>query len=331
MQTTESWQNALSRAITDPAELLALLQLDPELLPAAEAASRLFELRVPRGFVDRMKKGDPTDPLLQQVLPLYEELNTAPDFSLDPLQESLGNPLPGLLHKYQGRVLLTLTGSCGVNCRYCFRRNFPYAENNPGSSGLEKIMDYIKNDASIHEVIFSGGEPLVATDKRLQQLIQNLRAIPHVKTLRIHTRMPIVIPERITEEFLNLFEPNALRWVVVIHCNHAQEIDDTVIAALQKLRARGVTLLNQSVLLKNINDNAASLIALSEALFSAGVLPYYLHLLDKAQGTAHFEVSKEKAQALWWEMAKNLPGYLVPKLVYEQGGAPAKLPVCPPF
>lgn len=319
-----SWQQSLKEAITDPQELLAILELSPDLLSAAQKATQLFPLRVPRGFVVRMEKGNIKDPLLQQVLPVGAELNEVEGFIEDPLKEQNANPIPGLLHKYHGRVLLTVTGACGVNCRYCFRRHFPYEENNPGSKGWEKAVAYIAADKSIAEVILSGGDPLMANDAYLAKLSQKIAEIPHVTTLRIHTRMPIVMPERITTEFLAWFSQSRLQPVMVVHCNHANEINQEVMAAMQLLKQAGVTLLNQSVLLKNINDSVDCLVCLSRALFGMGVLPYYLHLLDKTRGTAHFDIDETTAKSLIWEVTQRLPGYLVPKLVREEAGYGAK-------
>ncbi len=323
----KSWQIALKNIITDPAELIKLLELDPGLLPAAQAAAKLFPLRAPRGFVARMQKGDSQDPLLQQVLPLGAELIEVPGFTVDPLQEKKANPIPGLLHKYHGRVLLTVVGNCAINCRYCFRREFPYSENNPGNKGWEQVLNYIAADQTITEVIFSGGDPLVAPDEHLAQLSRKIAAIPHVKTLRIHSRLPIVLPERINKEFMDWFSGLSLRPVLVVHCNHPQEIDSDVRSALSDLKQAGITLLNQAVLLKKINNNVSTLVELSEALFDVGVLPYYLHMLDKVQGVAHFEVAEDKARELLWGVTQRLPGYLVPKLVREVPGVSAKVPI----
>lgn len=321
------WQKQLAQAISDPAELIQILKLNPEQLPQALLAARQFPLRVPRGFVARMQAGNPEDPLLKQVLPLGIELHTQPGYVQDALAERLANPIPGLLHKYHGRVLLTITSACGINCRFCFRRHFPYEENNPGTAGWDKALAYIANDEHIKEVILSGGDPLAASDAYIEKLVQKIAAIPHVKTLRIHSRLPIVIPERISAELISWLTTTRLKPVLVTHCNHAQEINEEVRAALWPLRQAGVTLLNQTVLLKGINDSPASLIALSEALFEAGILPYYLHMPDKIQGTAHFDVSDEAAKALHWEITQKLPGYLAPRLVREVPGAPAKLAV----
>jgi EF-P beta-lysylation protein EpmB len=322
-----AWQTALANAVTDPEELLALLELDPSLLEAAKSAAKLFPLKVPRGFIDRIEKNNPADPLLRQILPLDAEHQKINGYHTDPLQEAAVNPIPGLLHKYHGRVLLTLVGACGINCRYCFRRHFPYADNNPGTAGWNKALDYIANNTTITEVILSGGDPLIANDQTLQTFTDKLADIPHVKRLRIHSRIPVALPERITPDFIKWVANLKQQPILVIHCNHAQEINPAVKTAMSALAATGMTLLNQSVLLKGVNDNAETLTALSEALFEIGVLPYYLHTLDKVQGAAHFDVSQQTAQALHWEISQRLSGYLVPKLVMEQHGAPAKTPL----
>jgi EF-P beta-lysylation protein EpmB len=322
---TCAWQTALIQAISDPAELLNILELDANLLDAAKSAANIFPLKVPRGFVARMQKGNINDPLLKQILPLGAELIETPGFHKDPLQEADVNPIPGLLHKYKGRVLLTFVGTCGINCRYCFRRHFPYGENNPGTEGWERALKYIAEDQTIDEVILSGGDPLVANDKTLRIFSEKLNAIPHIKRLRIHSRMPIVLPERISPDFLQWLCELKQKPVLVMHCNHPQEINQTVRDAMRTLTEAGVVLLNQAVLLKGVNDNLETLIALSEALFAAGIQPYYLHLLDKVQGSAHFDLAVKRAQTLHWELSQHLSGYLVPKLVYEKAGAPAKL------
>ena len=320
----ESWQIQLAQAITDPAELLKVLNLPPELVMGAKKAAHLFPLRVPRGFVDRMKQGDLTDPLLRQVLPLHDELNEISGFNSDPLGEREVNPIPGLLHKYHGRVLLIPSVTCGVNCRYCFRREFSYEDNNLGSAGWAKALAYIQQEPTISEVILSGGDPLVISDRRFRALTQQIAAIPHVKTVRIHSRMPIVLPARITTDFVSALTDTNLRCVLVLHTNHAQEIDETVRVAIQRVRDAKITVLNQSVLLRGVNDSAKSLIELSERLFDMGVLPYYLHLLDKVNGAAHFDVNEKEAQKIVLEMMEKLPGYLVPKLVREAAGAASK-------
>ena len=319
------WQSVLARAITDPAELLALLGLGPEWLPAARAAARLFPLRVPRGFVARMRPRDPHDPLLRQVLPLAEECLAVEGFGVDPVGDLSAMVVPGVLHKYHGRVLLTATGACAVHCRYCFRRHFPYADANPVADQWRQALDYIAGDESIAEVILSGGDPLSLSDRRLAELTRRLEAIPHLRRLRLHTRLPIVLPERVNDELSDWLGATRLKTAVVVHANHANEIDASVIAALARLKASGAELLNQSVLLHGVNDSSEALTALSEILFEAGVLPYYLHWLDKVQGAAHFEVKEHEALRLMAELNRRLPGYLVPRLVREIPGAPGKV------
>lgn len=321
------WQSALTQAITDPAELLNYLGLDATLLAPARRAGESFALRVPRGFVERMEYGNPNDPLLRQVLPLNEELQRLAGYTFDPLIERNVNPVPGLLHKYTGRVLLIVAGGCAVNCRYCFRRHFPYEENRQSLKGWEQAMQYIANDSTINEVILSGGDPLLAKDSYLENLVNRIAAVPSIKRLRIHTRLPVVIPERITEACLNWLTATHLKPVLVIHSNHANEIDKSVSEALKRVRQKGVTLFNQSVLLKGVNDNVEALVNLSEKLFETGVLPYYLHLLDKVHGTAHFDVTLEKARELMEKVSAQLPGFLVPKLVKEKPGFSAKFVV----
>jgi EF-P beta-lysylation protein EpmB len=324
---TTPWKQALTDAITDPHELITLLELNPELLPKAKAAAKSFPLKVPLSFLNRIRKGDPNDPLLQQILPMGAELEVTPGYDSDPLQENKYNPVSGLLHKYQGRVLLTFTSVCGINCRYCFRRHFPYEENNPGTQGWQKALDYIANDPSISEVILSGGDPLIANDQTFKNFTLKLAEIKTITRFRIHSRMPIVLPERITPEFISAITSNAFKTILVVHCNHPNELSPDVTHAMHLLTNAGIVLLNQSVLLKNVNDSAPTLIALSEALFKAHILPYYLHVLDKVQGAAHFDLSRDQSILLHTEMAKALPGYLVPKLVCEQPGAASKLPV----
>lgn len=324
MSAKSPWQMSLTEAVTDPKELFELLALPLELLPKAQEAVQLFGLKVPREFLARMEIGNLADPLLRQVLPLGAELEVVPGYSADPLQESEFNPVPGVLHKYHGRVLLTIAGACTVNCRYCFRRHFPYEKNLPGMVALPPVLDYLKQHTEVHEVILSGGDPLVVSDTYLAQVVQAIAAIPHIKTLRFHTRLPVMIPNRITETLLEMLKQTRLQVVWVLHCNHAQEMDADVRQALEKLRAVPVQLLNQSVLLKGVNDTVPALVNLSHALFSAGVLPYYLHLLDPVQGAAHFAVSDEKAKQLMQEIRVQLPGYLVPRLAREEPGQPSK-------
>lgn len=320
-----AWRRALATAITDPRELLALLGLPDE--PGAQTGAALFGLRVPRGFAARMRPGDRHDPLLLQVLPVAEEAEAAAGYSTDPLGERAAMATPGLLHKYAGRVLLTLTGACGVHCRYCFRRHYPYAEANPAGRQWEQASAYIATHTDIREVILSGGDPLSLGDARLAAMTAELAAIPHVQRLRIHSRLPVAVPERITDELLEWLGNSRLQPVLVIHANHPNEIDAQVASALRRLSAAGIPVLNQSVLLRGINDDADTLYALSETLFAAGTLPYYLHQLDTVQGAAHFAVPDDRARLLLAELGRRLPGYLVPRLVREEAGAPGKTPL----
>lgn len=324
LRQTPAWQSALARAITDPAELLTVLELDARLLPAARAAARLFPLRAPRGYVARMRKGDAADPLLRQVLPLDLECESAAGFTADPVGDLAALAVPGVLHKYHGRVLLTATGACAVHCRYCFRRHFPYADASASTDQWRGALDYVRHDRSLKEVILSGGDPLSLSDRRLSAFVRALARIPHVERLRIHTRLPIVLPERIDDDMLAWLTGTRLHPVMVVHANHANELDDRVVRALSCLHRAGVTLLNQSVLLKGVNDSAEALIALSEALMAARVLPYYLHLLDRVAGAAHFEVDESRARALMRAISARLPGYLVPRLAREEVGGQAK-------
>lgn len=319
-----TWQTELALAITDVQALCAELQLDAHRLKDIDTHSP-FPLRVPRGFVARMEKGNPKDPLLLQILPIRQEAAHHPNFHQDPLGEKQVNPIPGLLHKYHGRVLLILSGGCAIHCRYCFRRHFPYADNVSGTQQWQPALNYIARNTAIEEVIFSGGDPLIVKDKQLAELVAQLETIPHLKTLRIHTRLPVVIPERINDTFLDWITNTRLKPIVVIHTNHANEIDHTVVHALNKLNAAGITLLNQTVLLKDVNDNVDALINLNQKLFYANVTPYYLHMLDPVEGAAHFDVNEQQAVQLIGQMAERLPGYLVPKLVREIAGAPSKI------
>jgi EF-P beta-lysylation protein EpmB len=323
----EDWLSQLADVITDPDELLRLLNVDAdENLLAGREAKRLFPLRVPRAFAARMQKGNPNDPLLLQVLTSQQEFVAAPGFSTDPLEEQ-HSVVPGLLHKYRNRALLLVKGGCAVNCRYCFRRHFPYADNQGNKRNWQTALDYIVAHPELDEIIFSGGDPLMAKDNELTWLIDALEAIPHIKRLRIHSRLPIVIPARITDTLTARFANSSLQILLVNHINHTQEIDDEFRLAMRKLKRAGVTLLNQSVLLRDVNDNAQTLAKLSNALFDAGVMPYYLHVLDKVQGAAHFMVSDDEARAIMRELLTLVSGYMVPKLAREIGGEPSKTPL----
>lgn len=313
-------------AFTDPELLLNYLNLPVEEYRQDIAARKLFPMRVPRDFVDRMQPGNPDDPLLKQVFPLKQEFLESPGYVDDPLQEQQ-NEQPGLLHKYLSRVLLIVRGGCAVNCRYCFRRHFPYADNSVNKAGWQAPLDYIAQDTAINEVIFSGGDPLMAKDSLLQWLTGQISNIGHVKRLRIHTRLPVVIPSRITPELIEWFANNRFQSVMVLHINHANEIHQPLIDKLALLKRAGVTLLNQAVLLKGVNDSAEEQIALNERLFEAGIMPYYLHMLDKVKGASHFDVSDEDGRKIMAEVIKRQPGFLVPKLVREIAEQPGKTPL----
>lgn len=311
------WQQEIAQSICSIDELLRFVGLRASQLDVDAQATKSFGLRVPRSFAERMQRGNPHDPLLLQVLPQRDELMMFPGYSCDPLSEQQAGKMPGLLHKYFGRVLLVLAGACAINCRYCFRRHFPYRENSIGDEQLDNIIAYIQARPEIFEVILSGGDPLIVKDAALERLIEKLAQLNQLRYVRIHTRLPIVLPNRITDSLIQALTKTRLKVNVVVHCNHAQEINDDVDGALKKLHRHHITLFNQSVLLKNINDDAEKLIALSHRLYQADVLPYYLHLLDAVQGAHHFQVSDEVAKKIIREMQAKLPGFLVPKLVRE--------------
>ena len=321
------WQRLWREAVRDPIELLALLGLEPAAMGISIEAARQFPLRVPRGFVARMRRGDPRDPLLRQVLPLDAEMRPAPGFSLDAVGDGAASAGDGVIRKYNGRALLVATGSCAINCRYCFRRHFPYAEQTASASGWSAALARIARDESIEEVILSGGDPLSLTDAKLAALTDGLRALPHVRRLRLHTRLPVVLPERIDAGFTAWL--GSLPWpvAVVLHANHANEFDEDVDAALARVRGTGASLLNQAVLLRGVNDSVDALADLSTRGFAAGVLPYYLHQLDRVEGAAHFEVPDARARELHAGLAARLSGYLVPRLVREVAGDTGKRPL----
>ncbi|HEX5056623.1 MAG TPA: EF-P beta-lysylation protein EpmB [Gammaproteobacteria bacterium] len=319
------WQRELADAIRDPLELLRLLELDrPELREHALEAARLFPLRVTRSFIARMRKGDPADPLLLQVLPLAAELEHVPGFGSDPVGDLASQRTPGLLQKYHGRALLITTGACAIHCRYCFRRAYPYESAGFRPGQREAIRDALLADPGLEEVILSGGDPLTLANDKLHQLLELLAEIPHLRRVRIHSRLPVVLPSRVDTGLIDTFKRSRFRFVHVIHVNHANEIDPSVAAAVATLRDTGALVLNQAVLLKGINDSAAILAGLSQKLIEIGIMPYYLHLLDRVQGAHHFETDQEKAVQLIKTLQQQLPGYMVPKLVREEQGAPGK-------
>jgi EF-P beta-lysylation protein EpmB len=321
---TADWRSQLRDAYRSPERLLADLGLDAQILPLASDSA--FPFRVTRAFAARMRPGDATDPLLLQVLPLADEHRQVAGYSADPLHETRQFADGGLIRKYQGRALLMVTGACAINCRYCFRREYPYGES-VGTSALNTALDNLAIDTSLNEIILSGGDPLVLDDAALGSLFTRLDALPHLTRLRIHSRLPVVLPARVTPRLLDLLASVRLKPVLVIHSNHARELDDDVRAALAALRRAGVSLLNQSVLLRGVNDDAQTLTALSEALFAAGVLPYYVHVLDRVHGTAHFDTGDAQAAEIERQMRARLPGYLMPRFVREVPGAASKLPL----
>ncbi|KUJ00721.1 EF-P beta-lysylation protein EpmB [Vibrio sp. MEBiC08052] len=322
----QNWLKQLANAISDPEQLLRYLEIDPTPWMQGFKARKLFAQRVPLSFAERMEKGNPFDPLLRQVLPLSQEFEVLPGFSTDPLAEQ-NNDHPGLLHKYHNRVLLILKGACAINCRYCFRRHFPYQDNKGNKTVWQENLAYIAQHPELNEVILSGGDPLMAKDHELRWLIEQIAFIPHIQTLRFHSRLPVVIPERITPALTELLAQTRLKVVFVSHINHANEINASLSQAMMSLRQAGVTLLNQAVLLKGINDSIDAQVKLSEALFQAGILPYYLHVLDKVQGAAHFFVSDEAARTIMAGVIEQVSGYLVPRLTREIGGRRSKTPL----
>ncbi|EME0362857.1 EF-P beta-lysylation protein EpmB [Acinetobacter baumannii] len=324
----QNWQSQLSDLITDPLELLNLLELSTDqLLSGAILASEKFKLRVPRAFVGKMNAKDPLDPLLLQVLPHHLELEEHPEFVTDPLGEEAANQLPGVLHKYKSRFLLTLTGACAVHCRYCFRRHFPYQEKLPKNEDWLNIKNYIESNPDINEVILSGGDPLTLSNRKLALWLERLSSLKQVKILRIHSRVPIVIPNRIDEELISLLKNSRLRIILVVHSNHASELDDFTCSKLLQLSEHHITVLNQAVLLKGVNDSAQTLTDLSYRLFEARVMPYYLHVLDKVKGAQHFDLIPSEIDAIYQDVLASLPGYLVPKLVREIAGEKNKTPL----
>jgi EF-P beta-lysylation protein EpmB len=322
-----SWQEALKDAVRSADELCRLLDLPTELAAAARRAGQQFPLFVPRGYLARMRPGDPADPLLRQVLPIADELLDVPGFVADPVGDAAATCQPGLLHKYAARVLLVTTGACAVHCRYCFRRHFPYDDAPRSPGDWQPALAEIADDTSLHEVILSGGDPLTMVDATLAELVDRLSAIGHLRRLRIHTRLPIVIPERVTDEFLDILRSLRLTPIVVVHANHANELNEHVAAALAKMSDAGIPLLNQAVLLAGVNDTVEAQAALCERLVDLRVVPYYLHQLDRVAGAAQFEVPKEVGRNIMEELRRRLPGYAIPKYVQEVCGAAHKVEI----
>ena len=320
----EDWRTQLREAYRTPQQLLAALGFSTAQQTIMLADDQGFVTLVPKAFAQKMRPQDPTDPLLLQVLPRAQEATTDPSFNNDPLQEASFNPMPGIVHKYQGRALLIAAGHCAINCRYCFRRHYPYGDQKRARSEWQQSLSYIEQHPDIEEIILSGGDPLALTDSKLFELITAIEAIPHVNRLRIHSRLPIVLPQRITLKLCQRLERSRLTCVMVVHANHANELAEDVAQACTQLREHKVHLLNQSVLLAQVNDNLASLKELSERLFELGVMPYYLHLPDHVAGTTHFFVSLERGQSIVAQMQACMSGYLVPKLVREEPGKLSK-------
>ncbi|MDZ4685590.1 MAG: EF-P beta-lysylation protein EpmB [Planctomycetaceae bacterium] len=323
----ERWQQELADAVRDPVELCRRLGLPDDAIEPARRASKLFPLLVPQNFLGRMRPGDLADPLLRQVLPLDAEFDDVPGYLADPVDDDAARLAPGLLQKYAGRALLITTGACAVHCRYCFRRHYPYAEEPRTLSDWEPAFQTIEADDTLHEVLLSGGDPLTLTDARLAALVERLEAIPHLRRLRLHTRLPIVLPSRVTSAFIELLCETRLTPIVVVHANHPQELTGDCADAVRTLVRSGITTLNQAVLLRGVNDDADTLAALSERLIDLGVLPYYLHQLDRVQGAAHFAVPDDVGVSLIAELRRRLPGYAVPQFVREIAGAAHKTPV----
>ena len=321
--TKAQWLTDLANAFNDPVALLEFLELDPADFSQDILARKLFALRVPKSFAEKMEKGNRYDPLFLQAMASADEFLQAEGFVKDPLEEQ-HSPAPNILHKYQNRLLFMIKNSCAINCRYCFRRHFPYDEVKSGKQIWQQGLDYIAAHKEIEEVIFSGGDPLMAKDAELHWLITQLEQIPHIQTLRIHSRLPVVIPNRITETLCQRLLQSRLHIVLVTHINHANEIDEIFAQKMQMLKQANVVLLNQSVLLKGINNQAECLKQLSHKLFSIGILPYYLHLLDRVEGASHFFVEDAEALKIYRELQKITSGYLVPKLAREIGGEPNK-------
>lgn len=291
----------------------------------ADAAGADFPLFAPPSYLRRIERGNPADPLLRQVWPAAAEAESAAGFTDDPVEDAAFALRPGLLQKYAGRALMVATGACAIHCRYCFRRHFPYDESPPSELVWAGAVETLRNDPTIEEIILSGGDPLTVTDPRLARLAEQFAAIPHLRRLRIHTRLPVMIPSRVNDELLAWLVGTRLTPVMVIHSNHAQELDAEVAAALRRLTTAGVLLLNQAVLLRGVNDTVDAQADLNLRLIDLGVTPYYLHQLDRVRGAAHFEVSIERGREIIAELRRRLPGYAVPQYVQEQPGAEHKV------
>lgn len=328
LSVESQWQKELKQSFTKPEDLLRYLNLEPQQYEQDSKARKLFNMRVPKHFADLMAKSDPNDPLLLQVLPSKLEFVEEFGFVTDPLLEHDAKQ-PGLLHKYKSRVLVMFKTGCAVNCRYCFRRHFPYADNSVNKSKLLEVLNYLKANTEINEVILSGGDPLMADDKTVQWFINQCEQIPQLKRFRIHSRLPVVLPQRMNHELKQALANSRLQTVIVLHINHQNELSEQLKQACHDYKLAGITLLNQAVLLKGVNDSVEAQVALSEGLFDSHILPYYLHLFDKVKGASHFYLDDDKAKQIYSEMLSELPGFLVPKLVREIGGETSKTPVLP--
>lgn len=319
-----SWQEEVKRAFRDPTDLCDYLRLPQELAARATAASGEFPLFAPFPYVSRMRPGDPEDPLLRQVLPAINETETVPGFGLDPVADLEAQSRPGVIQKYAGRALLITTGACAVNCRYCFRRHFPYSQAPRSIEQWRQSLVELGRDPNLQELILSGGDPLMLRDELLGELLTHVASFPALRRLRIHTRLPVVIPQRVTDELLERLADCRLRPIVVLHINHAQELDEEVSEAVERLRGAGAWILNQAVLLRGVNDSVEALRALSESLVDRQIVPYYLHQLDRVHGAAHFEVAPHQGRQLVEQLRRWLPGYAVPRYVQDEPGEASK-------
>jgi EF-P beta-lysylation protein EpmB len=325
--TQVRWQEAMRSAVRSGRELLELLGL-PESVHS-DGAERDFPVFVPREFIARMRPGDPRDPLLRQVLASPEEVSLAwSDGGLvDPVGDHAATRNPGLLQKYTGRALLITSGACAVHCRYCFRRHYPYSTAPKGPSGWLPSLETIRQDSAVEEVILSGGDPLSVADSQLQWLVNELNQIEHIRRIRVHTRVPVVIPQRVCAELLAWVQSSRAAMYFVLHVNHPHEIDVNFSNAMRSLRASGATLLNQAVLLRGVNDTPAIQLELCRALVNLQVLPYYLHHLDRVSGALHFESTLALGHEIIEHLRNHLPGYAVPKFVREEAGKASKTPL----
>lgn len=319
-----AWQQELQTAFTDVEKLLSFLELDSQNIQLYKQAAKDFPLLVTYSYAKRIQKGNWSDPLLRQVLPHPKELEHHPSYLSDPVGDKQASISPGLIHKYHGRALIIMTSACAIHCRYCFRREFPYSDNTAHRSQLLNIKQYLLKNPEITELILSGGDPLTLSDAKFSAFITALSEQSQIKRIRIHTRLPVVLPSRVTPQLIDTLSAIQQKIIIVIHANHPNEIDDEVSEALSSLKNIGVTLLNQTVLLKGVNDDSSILVELSNRLFEAHTLPYYLHTLDKVSGAMHFDSNISNTLEIYQQIQKKLPGYLVPKLVQEEAGKPYK-------